>query len=101
MKVWLDDVRAAPPGWERCRWPEDVITLLKTGLVTDLSLDHDLGDDRRGTGYTVLVWLERMVADDGRFPVPVIALHTQNPVARERMAQTLVAIERRRTHIIR
>ena len=55
MKVYLDDERAAPAGWVDVRWPEEVIELLKTGNVTELSLDHDLGDDGHGTGYDVLL----------------------------------------------
>ena len=27
------------------RWPDEVIALLQTGEVEELSLDHDLGDD--------------------------------------------------------
>ena len=30
--------------------------------MTDVSLDHDLGDDARGTGYDVIRWLEEAVA---------------------------------------
>ena len=49
MRVFLDDERATPPGWVRTYWPDEVITLLKTGDVVELSLDHDLGDYLRGT----------------------------------------------------
>lgn len=51
MKVFLDDERDAPDGWVKTRWPNEVIALLQAGLVEELSLDHDLGDDERGTGY--------------------------------------------------
>jgi hypothetical protein len=51
MKVYLDDERVAPEGWYQVRWPEEVIELLESGEVTHLSLDHDLGDDKHGTGY--------------------------------------------------
>ena len=50
IKVYLDDERATPAGWTRVRWPDEAIALLKTGRVSDISLDHDLGDDARGTG---------------------------------------------------
>jgi hypothetical protein len=50
MKVYLDDERQAPDGWVRVFWPDEVIALLQTGAVRELSLDHDLGDDERGTG---------------------------------------------------
>lgn len=55
MKVFLDDERATPPGWTRACWPDEVIELLSTGTATELSLDHDLGDDERGTGYDVVL----------------------------------------------
>jgi hypothetical protein len=48
MKVFLDDLRTAPRGWVLVSWPDEAIQLLKTGSVTHLSLDHDLGDDERG-----------------------------------------------------
>lgn len=56
MRVFLDDERATPEGWVRAYWPDEVIALLETGVVAELSLDHDLGDDQRGGGlYRALV----------------------------------------------
>lgn len=49
VKVWLDDVRDAPSGWTQARTPEEVIELLRSGTVTQLSLDHDLISVRRST----------------------------------------------------
>ena len=94
MKVFLDDVREAPPGWHRAYWPEEVVMLLKSGHVTDLSLDHDLGDDLRGTGYDVILWIERAVilAD---FKPPTITVHSSNSSARLRMLAGIHAIESR------
>jgi len=56
MKVYLNDERKTPDGWVRVYWPDEAIELLKTGCVADISLDHDLGDDERGTGYDVVLW---------------------------------------------
>ncbi len=42
MKVYLDDERPTPSGWISVRWPDEAIALLETGMVTDISLDHDL-----------------------------------------------------------
>lgn len=91
MKVYLDDIRIAPDGWVRAYWPEEVIALLKTGGVTEISLDHDLGDilntprgGKERTGYDVLLWLERAVVTEG-FDPPVIHIHTANWVAEDRM----------------
>lgn len=93
MKVFLDDVRVTPEGWVRTFWPEEVIALLKTGEVTELSLDHDLGDDEHGTGYTVLLWLEEQVAVHGMTP-PAIRVHSANSAARLKMEAAIVAINR-------
>jgi len=48
MKIYLDDIRKAPLGWVHVYWPDEAIALLKTGDVTEISLDHDLGDDNKG-----------------------------------------------------
>ena len=93
MKIWLDDLREAPDGWTRAYWPEEVITLLEQGYVTDVSLDHDLGDDSRGTGYDVIRWIEEAVVTRG-FTPPHIAIHSANPVGRERMMRGIAAIEK-------
>ena len=100
MRVWLDDLREAPPGWVRVRTPEEAIALLETGDVTEISLDHDLGlvdGERERTGYDVLLWLEREVAE-GRWvlPLPEIGVHSANPVGRKRMEQAIASIRRMR-----
>ena len=81
MKIFLDDERLAPTGWLHARWPDEVISCLAKGMVTDISLDHDLGDDARGTGYDVLLWIEQDIVDTG-FKPPNINVHKSNPAAR-------------------
>lgn len=93
MRIWLDDERPAPRGWVACRWPHEVIAMLERGGVEAVSLDHDLGDDSRGTGYEVLAWIEEAVALRGFVP-PTIRIHTANPAARQRMEAAQNAILR-------
>lgn len=93
MKVFLDDERTTPEGWVRTFWPEEVIALLKTRQVSELSLDHDLGDDEHGTGYTVLLWLEEQVAVHGMAP-PRIHVHSANSSARLKMEAAIATIYR-------
>ena len=93
MYVFLDDQRSTPEGWIRTFWPSEVITLLETGAVQMLSLDHDLGDDQRGTGYDVIVWIEEAVALRGFVP-PRIIVHSANSVARDRMLAGVRSIEK-------
>jgi hypothetical protein len=92
MKVFLDDLRPTPVGWVRAYWPADVIRLLETGAVEELSLDHDLGDDERGTGYDVILWIEEAVALRG-FRPPRILVHSANAAAAVRMNAGIRAIE--------
>lgn len=93
MKVYLDDERPAPRGWMLARWPDEVIAELIAGGVTDISLDHDLGDDVRGTGYDVIRWIEERVATSDWDP-PNIDIHTANLAARQRMLAGVASIVR-------
>jgi len=93
MKVYLDDERATPDGWMRVFWPDEAIAFLEKGGVTEISLDHDLGDDERGTGYDVLLWIEEAVALRG-FKPPEMRVHSANSSARLKMEQAISTIER-------
>ena len=68
MKIYLDDEREAPPGWHLVKTSDEAIELLNGGSVTEISLDHDLGDDRAGTGYDVILWIEKAVIEEGFIP---------------------------------
>lgn len=92
MRVFLDDERATPAGWVRVYWPSETIELLRSGHVEELSLDHDLGDDERGTGYDVVLWIEEAVALHGFVP-PKITVHSANPSARDKMLAGIRSIE--------
>jgi len=94
VKVYLDDERETPPGWRRVYWPDEAIALLKTGEVSEISLDHDLGDDERGTGYDVVTWIEEAVVLHG-FKPPIMHVHSANSSARIKMQAGIDAIERR------
>lgn len=93
MRVYLDDERTPPEGWTLVRWPDEAIALLEQGDVEEISLDHDLGDDERGTGYDVVLWIERAVAQDGFIP-PIMRVHSANSSARVKMESGIRAIAR-------
>lgn len=107
MRIYLDDARPCPEGWVLCRWPSEVISALNvdllaqvnnnnTGdLITHISLDHDLGDDERGTGYDVLLWIEEKVVVDG-FNPPKLSVHSSNPSACQKMWAAIESINKRR-----
>lgn len=91
MKLYLDDERKTPVGWVRVFWPDEAIAWLKTEMVTEISLDHDLGDDDRGTGYDVILWIENEVMTNNFIP-PQIHIHSANVSARRKMELGVVAI---------
>jgi len=93
MKIFLDDDRTTPKGWERCFWPNEVIDLLSKGEVSRISLDHDLGDPII-TGYDVLLWIEKTVFQNPNWDVPTIILHTQNSSARDKMWNAILSIKK-------
>lgn len=99
MKVWLDD-RRSPRGddWTWVTTPDEVIELLRSGQVEEMSLDHDLGIDvgqDEKTGYDVLAWLEEEIGmGRWRFPLPKMKAHSSNPAAFDRMERAITAIKR-------
>lgn len=94
MKIYLDDKRKAPDGYVLCYWPSEVIELLKKTHCEHLSLDHDLGDDNRGTGYDVLLWIEEQQVLWGRVPPDAISVHSSNPSARLKMEAAIRSIDK-------
>jgi len=52
--------------------------------VTEVSLDHELGDDDHSTGYDVILWIEEAVATQ-EFNAPIITVHSANSSARKKM----------------
>ena len=100
IKVYLDDERPTPKGWIGVKTPKEVVNLLKTKNVVQLSLDHDLGDDKNiGTGYDVLNWIEKEVFTNPKFKCPKIKIHTANLSARVKMKLALKSIERKYNEI--
>lgn len=94
LRVYLDDERVTPERWFRVDWPEQAIEVLETGRVSVISLDHDLGDDARGTGYDVVQWIEEKVFTED-FAAPTIHVHSANVAGRRRMQLGIESIQRR------
>lgn len=92
MKLWVDDIRKAPDGWIKTKSAWAAIEILSSGVVVELSLDHDLGNELEvGTGYKVLTWIEERVALEGFVP-PIIKIHTSNVSAKGKMGQAVRSI---------
>lgn len=101
LKVFLDDdtEHRRPPAedWVHVTTAPAAIALLETGWVTDLSLDHDVGDAPGvGTGYDVVLFLEEQLKLLGRDLAPTrsIAVHSANPAVRGKMRQGIEQVTR-------
>ena len=88
MKLWIDDKREAPQGWTAVKSSRDALRLVQTGIVDEVSFDHDLGGE--DTAYKVATYIEEM-AFMGMIPRLKWQIHSQNPVGRDRI---LAALER-------
>ena len=69
----------------------DAIEQLKTGKVTWISFDHDLGS--RKTGYDVAKYIEENV-HDGNIPCPEWQIHSANPAGRQNIERAMKNAER-------
>lgn len=86
MKLWIDDLRPAPEGWQWARSVNEAKEMLldaeNRGILVELmDLDHDAGDyaGQGGDYIRLLDWLE----ETGRsYP---LRIHSFNPVGRENM----------------
>jgi hypothetical protein len=89
MRVWLDDIRPLPRDYDTwIKTAEEAIRLLETGLVTNISLDHDLGDESVATGYSVALFLEEQ-AFLNNIPRVKWNIHSANPVGVQNMHAAL------------
>ena len=94
MKLFLDDVRTGPiynpellqddADWVIVRSVANAKRLIEAGVVTDMSLDHDMGE-RVQSGYDLVKWM----VDTGNWPSGEITVHSANPVGAENMRALL------------
>lgn len=98
MKLYIDDERPTPEGWVTAQNYWEAVELLKTGLVTHVSFDHDLGSaepNNERTGYDVICWLEEEIHNNQNFKIPVMDCHSDNGPGRQRIEGAINAIIRR------
>lgn len=112
MKIWLDDLRdpnnvviqqkfGATPDMVWIKDPYECITLIESGVVTEISFDHDLGfgpltfhpelttnPDGHCDGYDVAKVLCRMV-HQGLIKKPIWRVHSSNIPAKQFMVKML------------
>ena len=89
MKLWLDDMRPMPPGFDIATdSAKSCIRILEKETAALLSFDHDLGAPKRGTGYDVAKWIEEE-AFHGRRHVVSYVIHSANTVGAKNINQAM------------
>lgn len=79
MKLWVDDERPMPSGFDMATSdPTRAIELIHSGVVTEISLDHDLGDQVE-SGYSIAKFIEENAND---LQPMILKVHSMNPVGR-------------------
>jgi hypothetical protein len=93
MKVFLDDIRClsdiygnlyTDEEWITVKTTADVFELLRTGEVTHLSLDNDLGL-KEPEGHTVVRWM----IENNIWPSKEVYVHSANVVRARQMREDI------------
>lgn len=94
MKLYIDDLRVPPFGWQLARTVTEAIRILATQNITDISIDHDISHSVQIGVVTrpfpcletfePIAWYLCAI----KFTGPV-TLHTANPAGALRMARIL------------
>lgn len=93
-KLWIDDIRPMPENFDFwAKTKDEAVDILKTGNITYVSFDHDLGDDEKGTGYDVAMWVERE-AYLGHLKPFSYTIHSGNPVGAKNIEVAMTNAER-------
>lgn len=92
MKLYLDDNWNLPAGYDvLVRDAKSCIDLLKAGIITHISLDHDLGAEM--TGYDVAKFIEKS-AFKKSIPRLKWKVHSTNFKAAKQMTIALESADR-------
>lgn len=87
MKLYVDDIRQTPEGFNRVFSVNQAIAFMTANQVTEISLDHDMGDFANDGGDVIklVYWM----CQHQIFP-QVVRFHTSNPVGLNNMRSMLI-----------
>lgn len=91
-KLYVDDLRHCPDGWDVARNFHQAIVMLEDNDYDEISLDHDIASfygNREMTGDDILQWLiDRKVNNLGHTPNKIY-VHSANPVKKPVMIDSI------------
>lgn len=92
LKLWLDDVRPMPDGFDiwctTAKGAIECLTKVYKDQISFISFDHDLGPIEAGTGYDVACFIEQ-AAFDGTMNRLSYGVHSANPVGRKNIQEAM------------
>lgn len=98
MKLFIDDLRYPPnDDWIIARTYDEAIKILETGLVSEISFDHDLGNENvvsEKSGYDIVCWIEQKLFTGEWTFIPKMSVHSMNPVGRRNIQMVIDTINR-------
>ncbi|GMK40562.1 hypothetical protein PCCS19_36180 [Paenibacillus sp. CCS19] len=94
INLYVDDLRDCPEDFIVARSYNEAVRILKDYSINIMSLDHDLGEDESGKELPNGYDLVKYFCEHG-LKVNKIYIHTDNPVGRKNMYETLLAAQRR------
>lgn len=95
MKLYIDDIRPAPEGWQQARTVTDAIRILSMFDVEEVSLDHDISYAVEVAGtqrpfpspenFTAVAYFlkQRYLyphSSQNSWNVPKVTIHSANPI---------------------
>lgn len=90
-KLYVDDLRPCPEGWDVARNFHQAIVMLDTGEYDEVSLDHDIASfygNKEMTGNDVLQYLIMKKLEGAKVPTK-ICVHSANPVGVKKMQEDI------------
>jgi hypothetical protein len=97
MRIWIDDMRKMPKGYDvHVHNYKEAKKLIDADCYTDdyiehISFDHDLGEDK--TGYDIARLIEKY-AFKGLIPRMTWEVHSMNPVGASNITKAMKNAER-------
>jgi hypothetical protein len=92
IRVWLDDIRPMPDGYDM--WIKDASYMkrvIEHYEIDHISFDHDLGKGE--TGYSVACFIEGLAAEKKIKPM-TYDIHSSNPEGRRYIEKAMSVAER-------
>jgi hypothetical protein len=99
MKLFVDDIRPAPEGWQQARTVTEAIRFLEMfgSEVDEISLDHDIsyavevaGTQRPFPSPENFTAVARYIKVYDNVPMPKVTIHSANPVGAEELRKILI-----------